>query len=115
MRESKAPSAPTYTPDYSKPVVLWQVIRGHLTPVARARFTGAFVLDFRRGEPMIAERGGVLLRLTHDLEASEARVRRIVCEAAEGYWHSLPEQKERDLWPEDDRGEPEATAQDAST
>lgn len=102
MRDKPAPCAPQYVPDYSKPVVLWEVIGGHLRPVARATFTGAFMLDFRRDVPMLAERGGVLLRLTHHLEACMGRVRMIVRRRVATdacYWHALPERAEVDCAP----------------
>lgn len=98
MRDKPAPCAPQYEPDYSIPVVLWEAPNGHLRPVARAKYMGAFRGDFRSESkldtPMVIERGGVLLRVSEHLEGCLSRVRLIVgrrVASDAGYWHALPE------------------------
>ena len=106
MRDKPAPCAPQYEPDYSTPVVLWEVIGGHLRPVARAKYMGAFRGDFRSESkldtPMAIERGGVLLRVSEHLEGCMGRVRMIVRRRVAKdarYWHALPERAEVDCAP----------------
>lgn len=96
MPTKTSPCAPLYVPDYSKPVVLWEVLGGELRPVARSTYIDDFFADFRRDAAVALERDGVLLRVSLQLEANVARVRLIVRRAAQraDYWHKLPSRAE---------------------